>query len=359
MDNRIVPETAIVKKKPKPIARWIILGLALFVIVAGIVAAIITVRHYNSPMLAAKDYYRSVANKEWDKLYEMLEVGEDGRFLTKSAYFTVMEEQFRDMEDYSVQKLDNQLFRMDYVINGRTHSTTIRLNEQAQRRYGLFKQYTIQPVDLLAEDISIIVPWDVNVSLNGVELGSEYLDTGSSVSHAVYEKVYTLPILYIGTYTITQSGENYQTCTEEAEIMASDVVIRPELPYLGENVIQTLGEEATGLIRLEYENMISGNGNAATGGNSGIGGGNSGQIRSYGDVNVSDISTEITEYGYIREGLKVTIIVKYRMDTSLLTQLVDEYTDVNYYRESQIASEEERTYSFVYKNRNWLLCEEE
>lgn len=329
----------------KPGLRWLLLGIAAVVIIGCLIGSILIIRHYNDPMLTARDYYDAVARKEWDRLYEMLDVGEDGHFLTREAYFTVMEEQFRDMEAYSIHQEGKHVFRMDYVVEGREHTTTILLKEQEKKAYLLFKQYTIQPLDLLAENISIVVPGDITVCINGTELGEDYLDETGTVAHAEYETVYTLPRMYIGTYTLAQYGENYQTCTDEIEISASNVVIRPALPYLSSGVIETLGEEATGLIRLEYEAMIAGNGSG-----NGVDKG-----KNYSDINISDLRTRIKGYEYTNDGLTVSLVVTYHMDTSFLTKLTDSYTQMNYYREQMIQADEERTYLFVYKNRNWLL----
>lgn len=327
------------------VRRWILLGILAAAIIGCLVGSILLIRHYNDPMLTAGDYYDAVARKEWDRLYEMLDVGEDGHFLTRESYFAVMEEQFRDMDKYSIHREGNHVFRMDYVVAGREHATTILLKEQEKKEYLFFRQYTIQPLDLLAENISIIVPNDITVCINGTELGEEYLDETGAVAHATYETVYTLPRMYIGTYTLAQYGENFQTCTDEIEIGASNVIIRPALPYLNSGVIENLGEEAAGLIRLEYEAMIAGNdsGNGADRG------------KAYSDVNISGLNTRIQEYGYTDDGLTVSLAVTYHVDTALLTRLTDSYTEMDYYREQMIQKDEERTYLFVYKNRNWLL----
>ena len=117
------------------VRRWILLGILAAAIIGCLVGSILLIRHYNDPMLTAGDYYDAVARKEWDRLYEMLDVGEDGHFLTRESYFAVMEEQFRDMDTYSIHREGNHVFRMDYVVAGREHATTILLKEQEKKEY--------------------------------------------------------------------------------------------------------------------------------------------------------------------------------------------------------------------------------
>lgn len=318
---------------------------AFYLVVVAIVclffSSLILINYFNDSSITAKKYFNAIVDKDWDAVYNLLDVDDDGPFLTKASYISLIEKEYTNLKTYYLEEPEKNTFLMTYGEENNQKETTIVMVEKEERFMLIYKQYAVQPIDLLAENISFLLPKDVSIKINGTLLNETYLDTTGKISCAFYEKVYTIPCLYIGSYLIEIFGDNYQTYTQEIEVLESDQCFITELPNLSENVISLLGEESFTTIYNEYERTLDED--------------NTQKDNSYAGIKLSDLSAEITEYGYNQTGLSMKVSVSYLYETKITKKETDEYTGMDYYLQKEIKQKKQKTFDYTYDGEKWLL----
>lgn len=272
--------------------------------------------YFNNPIHQVRAYIDAVEGSQWDSVYEMLEMDEYGQFLSKSSYLSIMEEQYRDIQSYSIKKLRKDVYEITYRTNTEEEKTTVKVTGRKEKDFLVFNNYGISPIDLLIENVSLVVPRDINVSLNGVLLNYDYRVYESEVHTEDFENVYLIPQLCKGSYVIELSGDNYQTVTEEVDIINNDQVIKPQLPYLNEKVLEKVSLLCEEKIREQFDEVLEKNN----------------EEDCYQDIELTNISVSIIDYGYENSGLYIETEVCYHVSATRIQKITDTYTDISYYK---------------------------
>lgn len=338
------------KEKERMIRRRTFI-LLLAGLVAACLSGVVILFHYNNPVNTARAYFDAILEKDWDAVYQMVDIAGDGQFLEKSAYITVVEEQFRDMTEYSLEKADGNTYVVEYdTRDGLEHSTIVLVEQEP--KFLLFQDYKVQPVDLIAEKIYFLVPDDISIALNGIPIEAEYIvdsieasdveAENDSVETASYEKIYCLPSMYIGKYVLELSGESYQEYTEEITIHKAGEIIRPELPYLAEETVAAVSESAFEFALQEISSL----------------GADLTEDSTYIDPMVSGRSVTIQSYGYNEEGnLAIELSVAELWSATKVTRTLDPYTDIYYFAYEPESQEHSYDLTYSYEDAKWVLSD--
>ncbi|MGN1158674.1 MAG: hypothetical protein ACI4SE_00595 [Lachnospiraceae bacterium] len=244
------------EKKKNPTLRLIIFLVELVLIIVGIVGAVQFIKKYNDPKLTAENYFKALLAGDYATAYGYLEPAEEeNAFINQSTYATAMASlEIAGCEDYEIFSEGNNVYSMSYD-NG---YVTIKLHEQDEKRYLLFKDYEVELQDIYAEDVTITAPKDVTITMNGLVLDSSNCRIGEEDYLSDYETSYTIDRMYIGDYIVEVSGADvYQPYTDKLEVSPYSTYFYVSQPYLAEDLADTLIERSYNTLEVVYQDAIN------------------------------------------------------------------------------------------------------
>lgn len=249
-------------KQGKNKKRVIIMLVEIGLIIGFLVATGKMIGTYSNPDKVADRYYDALKDKDFEEAYGLLDLEDMGDFASKESYIEHMKKAFSKAKDFSVDKISRNKFRMDWESEDGYRESEIRVALQEDKRFLIFKEYKVRPQDLFVEDVTITVPKEITVKLDGVLLDKTY-EVGSSDELMAglmndYEKVYRIDKMYEGTYTLELSGDVWQPYTCEIEVAEYDTIFYPDLPYLSPDVARDLTEKSVAILTDLYSSGISG-----------------------------------------------------------------------------------------------------
>lgn len=342
------------------------------ILVAFIFATVKVIQHFNSSSIVANKYCEALVEQDWVTAYSLLDVDDDGQFTSKEAFISTMENKYKFITDYKIKEGKRNLYTFEYNIPAGDYESIIKLVEQDEKSYFIFKNYKVKPTDLTVEDVTIVVPKDITVEINGIALDSKNEDSSSIMSTNDYEKTYVIDKMYAGTYLLELSGACWQSYTYKIEVSEYETFFYPETPYLSPDVVRDLTEGSAEILNEMYNSAIAGSDCASlteaakdddVNGDdilsnydylrTGLELYNEGSFYNY--LTFSNISGEIYSYYYDEEYLKVSLDLNFSYDYQYSSKEVDWYTDQTYYETEADTSTDSASFEYIYKDGQWML----
>ncbi len=365
----VAAETTVKKeKKKRPALRLIILLVELAVIIGCVVGAVKLVEKYNNPKLVADNYFKALLAGDYETAYSYVEEMEDTTFMNKDAYITAMQYlEIAGEEYYNIYQTGNNQYTISYGNDG---YMKIGVRECEEKKFFVFKEYEVVLIDdVFAEDVTIIAPKDVTVSLNGIVLDGTNTALDQKDYLSAYETSYTIDCMYIGEYLLeVDGGEWYQSYSDIAEVSEYTSSIYLDRPKLADSVAEELLGRSYDIIATTYQDAMNQAETTAA----------LEDVRANSEyfdadynfyeylkddlevddgffeyVDVYDFSGEIEYYSYdYEEGyLTVTVDMEYQEDYGYQTldwwdEVYEAYTD---------SGEASATFYYIYTNGEWVL----
>lgn len=358
------------EKKKNPTLRLIIFLVELVLLIGGIVGAVMMVKKYNDPKLAAENYYKALLAGDYATAYSYLEADEEeSAFINENTYVTAMASlELTDYaDDYEIVEKGTAKYALECA--GR-EVLTIRLHEQDAKRFLVFKDYEVELLDMYAENISITAPKDVTLTIDGIVLDSSNCQKDQESYLSVYETSYTIPKMFTGNYVIeVTGGDVYQSYTESINVDEYNTYFYLSQPYLAENLADTLIGRSYDLLAAVYQEAMNQDETSATleaektdylqesdyldNGYTSIKYDLDISDGFFEYLNVSDFSGEIDWYSYNYENgnLEVRITLEYTEDYGY--QTLDWWTDQ--YTESTDTGSGDASFEYTYVDGEWVL----
>lgn len=201
---------AVLPRKSKKTETWqIVLGIEVIVIGLLLMFAYKNASAYFGARSVAERYFLAHANGDWNSAYQMLELDENDFINEKNYERAAKQDQMPKITTYAVGKI--QAFSGDelgttvdirYRSKGESVDSvyTVSLNKQQGKKFLLFDDWKVSTDDIISKDITIQVPQDAKVILDGEELAESYISKGKEKDEG-YD-TYVIPELFSGTYGV-------------------------------------------------------------------------------------------------------------------------------------------------------------
>lgn len=252
------------EKKKNPGLRLVIFLLELIILIAGIAASAIMMKHYNDPKRVADQYFSALKEGDYATAYSYLQPQEAGEsdFVNVNVYAAVMEKYgFADEAADAVERTDAQLGEGVYVLDAGRGAHTVQVLETGKKRLFFFKEYEVCPLDFYAEDVYITAPKMMTVSVNGITLNennSTRDDASTEVYLNAYETAYRIDRMIAGDYRIQVSGDVFQTYTEDVTVNTYYNVFMMETPMIKEGTMEQIAEELPEVVKSLFQSALNG-----------------------------------------------------------------------------------------------------
>ncbi|BCN31608.1 zinc-ribbon domain-containing protein [Anaeromicropila herbilytica] len=167
------------------------------------------------PAQVAKHHFLKEMNGDWEGVYDDLDIATSD-FLTKKEFLKAKENQ--GATKYNTYQIDsNSSSKKDisttvdisYRLKGEHDDSAfnVELNKQSSRNFLFFDSWKVAPDNYIYSDYSITVPSKAKVVLDGITLGSSYLNNESEDDS--YDS-YVIPELFIGQHDIKITQDNME-----------------------------------------------------------------------------------------------------------------------------------------------------
>lgn len=324
------------------------------------------IQRENDPMTTAERYYRAIADQDLDQAFACLDIPEDG-FMTMEFFRQAMENQeLKNITSFKVLPADKGKrqqdeitfgYDMEYLISGSNEKQTasVQVVKGKDKRYYLFDEWKVSPSDMLVKRVTIRFPELAQVSVNGINLATDQIQGG--------EKLYTIDLLFKGTYDLTVSAPGFSPYRTEVAIESDGQNISLGLGYLNQDTAKRLTEQSnqdlqsimTSLLNRQTSPAIA-NGSPARAAD---------LNQSYEDVRrslsvdsytytrsvLSDITGEDFQYETGAEGLLVYMRLRYRWDYEYTRAVSSFFGNPVTQRSSEFTGK----FIYQYQDGNWLL----
>ena len=239
------------KKVPVLLIVWIAEAVALLAVLAG---AFFIGKSGTGPEKTALNYFINVANGDWEKAYEKLDV-EESSFINGKMF--AMANQYNDLgainqcevmrrpQDLFLQETESALGKTVTVVF-RTRGDTqdryfdVNVSRMPRKKYLLFDDWKVGTSNLISRNYTISVPVGADAAVDGLALGEEYL---MSQEPDAYGNVnYVIPEIFSGIHTITVSMEDREDITETVQISYdNDAYYADRMKYRKEMLTELIG----------------------------------------------------------------------------------------------------------------------
>lgn len=245
-----LPPSQVVPKKP--MAKSVKILILEAILLAAMIFVVFQVGSTRfGAKYAAETYAKAKMANDWDALFDMLNLPSSG-LLTKEMFLqTRTEDDLLEVTNYALEdgsdmKNDfRRTYRCEYMTNGNSYSNSedIQVVKQREKQFLVFDKWEVTPDNMLAEDVTFTVPLDATLKLNGVDVST----IGGVKSEESYGyRVYSLPAMFSGTYTIQVEAPMRQTVGEVAYIGSYYSMSYTDM-YLDPAVVESLGEKSAAL----------------------------------------------------------------------------------------------------------------
>lgn len=356
------------EKKKKPALRLIILLVELAVIIGCVIGTVKLIEKYNNPKLTAERYFDALLAGDFETAYSYVEEMEDTVFLNKEAYIASMQYlEVAGQEYYNIYQNGKNQYTMSYGNDG---YLKIGLRECEEKKFFVFKEYEVVLIDyVFAEDVTIMAPKDVTVSLNGIVLDSSNCAIDESDYLSAYETSYTIDRMYLGEYLLeVDGGEIYQPYSEIMEVDWSSHSQYMDRPKLADGVATELLERSYDIIATTYQDAINGEESTAALDEIKANGGEVDEDYNFytslkNDLTIEDgffeyvdvfnFSGEISYYSYDYDTGNMEVSVELYYEEDYGYQVLDWWDEV--YEASTDSGEADASFTYSYINGEWKL----
>lgn len=197
---------------------WVVIGNAVVFAAIWILYALCG-SHIYSPKTAVREYYGAYADGDWNQVYDACAFP-DSEFLSRQSFVNAHSYQSMDSEasqeiiGFSVKLAQkdeiSRFYQIDYRVTGSSEMMSTQVEAVRGKPAGIFfRQWEIIPDGLYMENVEIQIPAQAKLTLDGIELSSEYfIATDNNVD------IYRVPYLFCGYHTIALDQEGKDSYRE-------------------------------------------------------------------------------------------------------------------------------------------------
>lgn len=207
-------------QKTLPVAALIMASLVMVIILVVLFDQI--PKRYG-PKKDAEAYETAILSGQWDAAYEYLYMpGENSKMLTKETFANVMDRSgasgFRDLVVEEVSSTDEQkVFSAVYDTAEGTKTDYLTMCPTGNKKMLFMKEWKVDPVTVCTTDVTITVPEDTELLVNGMKPETEPV-----MHREAYTKEYTIPKMFMGIYSIELQAENRDPYYDDIQVSAEN-----------------------------------------------------------------------------------------------------------------------------------------
>lgn len=200
-----------VQSMPKKIEKWkLIFGVELVMIVLLLILAYKNAGTYFGAGEVAERYFLANANGDWSRAYQMLELDESDFVKEKDYEKMAAKDSLPKITTYTVGEIDalsgkelGTTVDIRYRSKGDSMDSTytVSLNKQPGKKFLLFDDWKVSTDDIIAKDVTVRVPQDAKVILDGEKLSDSYLSKREDEEEHL--DTYVVPQMFAGTHAVT------------------------------------------------------------------------------------------------------------------------------------------------------------
>lgn len=202
----------------------VILVVEVILAVAAIALFICTGKNIFSVDHVAGNYFKTLMDADWDKVYDFLDVTET-EFINKDAFVAAQEgNEAQNYNTYNVKSDTSSGILADVVITYGTkegeRTEYVTLNKQKQKKFFMFDSWKVNAIDYVCKNITVDVPDGVEIHLDGKKISSEYLEDSEDGNQE-----YIIPAVFFGEHEVEFAIDGLDKVTEHVYVDEDDYYI--------------------------------------------------------------------------------------------------------------------------------------
>ena len=263
--NIEVKQEKIVKKEPKIIEEkpkkdyfkifkdWVIKNSKSIITILVILIVLILcgkiIGYFNSPEYIANKYFKAIANNDYSKIYDLIDVDDSALVNEK-----VLEDKISSLgvDAYKLESIqeteDNALITYKYEHNNQVYVASVLLRKSMQNKYLVFNNWKVQSSKVV-NSISIKVPVNSVVKVDNTNI-KEFL-TESTDEYDIY----TIEEMISGKYNVSIELENGLKAEDEINVASNSNYVVGDIE-LEDNVKTELQNQLSNYLATLYNNAI-------------------------------------------------------------------------------------------------------
>lgn len=263
--NIEVKQEKIVKKEPKIIEEkpkkdyfkifkdWVIKNSKSIITILVILIVLILcgkiIGYFNSPEYIANKYFKAIANNDYSKIYDLIDVDDSALVNEK-----VLEDKISSLgvDAYKLESIqeteDNALITYKYEHNNQVYVASVLLRKSMQNKYLVFNNWKVQSSKVV-NNITIKVPVNSVVKVDNTNI-KEFL-TESTDEYDIY----TIEEMISGKYNVSIELENGLKAEDEINVASNSNYVVGDIE-LEDNVKTELQNQLSNYLATLYNNAI-------------------------------------------------------------------------------------------------------
>ena len=263
--NIEVKQEKIVKKEPKIIEEkpkkdyfkifkdWVIKNSKSIITILVILIVLILcgkiIGYFNSPEYIANKYFKAIANNDYSKIYDLIDVDDSALVNEK-----VLEDKISSLgvDAYKLESIqeteDNALITYKYEHNNQVYVASVLLRKSMQNKYLVFNNWKVQSSKVV-NNITIKVPVNSVVKVDNTNI-KEFL-TESTDEYDIY----TIEEMISGKYNVSIELENGLKAEDEINVASNSTYVVGDIE-LEDNVKTELQNQLSNYLATLYNNAI-------------------------------------------------------------------------------------------------------
>ena len=259
-----------------------ILVVLVIAIIASIVFSVVG-KKVTSPEKIALNYFKDVANANWEKVYTYYDLSES-EFVNKESFTKAVEK--KDKIEYLNYAIKNDTDLSSLLDKSASNSTNnekqqgitrnitieyaaknssetslhynVKLVKTAKKKLLFFDDWKVVPEDMIAKNYFIKTIKDIDVKLDGIKLSDKYLsDDENDSSYDSKLDIYKIPSIFSGNHKIEFSGDFINDYKDDLKINAfSDHSYSYTNPEIKDDFVKELEKKTEEVIKKAYESAI-------------------------------------------------------------------------------------------------------
>lgn len=255
MQNEVINSDIAIPRMHIKFSKWMV-AVVLEVIVLAVLAygvKWIGDKYYSAEYIA-KSYFETIMEGDLGEAYEFLEVKESA-FISKELFKKTYKPESRGkLGSYSVKEEREDGVSATVTVTYRVLNESeermkeIVLLKKPDKKFFIFDHWKINPGEDIAADVSICVPQNAAVSLDGVNLGKEYKKSKEDG----YD-IYQVPEMFCGKHVINATKKDTQPVKKNVVFYSDmgeeeNVVWLPQM-HLEKKVLQRIAENSQNVFK--------------------------------------------------------------------------------------------------------------
>lgn len=258
IEKEVKKEPKIIEEKPKKdyfkiikdeIIKHSKLIITILVILIVLILCGKIIGYFNSPEYVANKYFKAIANNDYSKIYDLIDVDDSALVNEK-----VLEDKISSLgvDAYKLESIqeteDNALITYKYEHNNQVYVASVLLRKSMQNKYLIFNNWKVQSSKVV-NNITIKVPINSVVKVDNTDI-KEFL----SESTDEYD-IYTIEEMISGKYNVSIELENGLKTEDEIDVTSNSIYVVGDIK-LEDNVKTELQNQLSNYLGTLYNNAI-------------------------------------------------------------------------------------------------------